>query len=98
MCIRDRGEATLKLSDIAKAREWAEANNVMAEEFVKLYDYANSLDRKLRKSGNKHVAGEKPKSSDWVVNIATNLSLSDHSKRSLIIRYLVLQLGFVRHC
>ena len=50
------GEATLKLSDIAKAREWAEANNVMAEEFVQLYDYANSLDRKLRKSGKKHAA------------------------------------------
>jgi len=32
------GEATLKLSDIAKAREWAEANNVLAEEFVQLYD------------------------------------------------------------
>ena len=89
------GEATLKLSDIAKAREWAEANNVMAEEFVKLYDYANSLDRKLRKSGNKHVAGEKPKSSDWVVNIATNLSLSDHSQT--ISDYSVLS-AMVRFC
>lgn len=74
------GEATLKLSDVAKAREWAEANNVMAGEFVQLYDYANSLDRKLRKSGKKHVAGEKPESSDWVVEIATNLTLSNHSQ------------------
>lgn len=52
----------------------------MAEEFVQLYDYANNLDRKLRKSGKRHVAGEKPQSSDWVVNIATNLKLSDHSQ------------------
>jgi len=89
------GEATLKLSDIAKAREWAEANNVMAEEFVQLYDYANSLDRKLRKSGNKHVAGEKPESSDWVVNIATNLNLSDHSQT--ISDYSVLS-AMVRFC
>jgi hypothetical protein len=74
------GEATLKLSDVAKAREWAEANNVMAGEFVQLYDYANSLDRKLRESGKKHVAGEKPESSDWVVEIATNLTLSNHSQ------------------
>ena len=74
------GEATLKLSDIAKAREWAEANNVMPDEFVQLYDYANSLDRKLRNSGKKHVAGEKPESSDWVVKISTNLTLSDHSQ------------------
>ena len=89
------GEATLKLSDVAKAREWAEANNVMPEEFVQLYDYANSLDRKLRKSGNKHVAGEKPKSSDWVVNIATNLNLSDYSQA--ISDYSVLS-AMVRFC
>jgi hypothetical protein len=89
------GEATLKLSDIAKAREWAEANNVMAEEFVQLYDYANSLDRKLRKSGKKYVAGEKPESSDWVVNIATNLNLSDHSQT--ISDYSVLS-AMVRFC
>jgi len=89
------GEATLKLSDIAKAREWAEANNVMAEEFVQLYDYANSLDRKLRKSGKKYVAGEKPESSDWVINIATNLNLSDHSQT--ISDYSVLS-AMVRFC
>ena len=89
------GEATLKLSDIAKAREWAEANNVMAEEFVQLYDYANSLDRKLRKSGNKHVAGGKPESSDWVINIATNLKLNEHSQT--ISDYSVLS-ATIRYC
>ena len=89
------GEATLKLSDIAKAREWAEANNIMAEEFVQLYDYANSLDRKLRTSGKKHVAGEKPNSLDWVVNIATNLNLSDHSQT--ISDYSVLS-AMLRFC
>ena len=89
------GEATLKLSDIAKAREWAEANNVMAEEFVQLYDYANSLDSKLRKSGKKHVAGVKSESSDWVVNIATNLKLSEHSQT--ISEHSVLS-AMIRFC
>jgi hypothetical protein len=89
------GEATLKLSDIAKAREWSEANNVMPEEFVQLYDYANSLDLKLRESGERHVAGDKPESSDWAANIATNLNLSDHSQT--ISDYSLLS-AMIRFC
>lgn len=74
------GEASLKLHHFAEARAWATRNNVFAEPFTKLTDFAYELDQKLRGSENKYVAAPPLIDRMWAEEIATELNLDDYSQ------------------
>jgi hypothetical protein len=74
------GEATLKLNHFVEARSWATRNGVFAEEFIKLNDLANDLDRELRNSKKKYVAAPYLEDLKWANTIAHELQLADHSQ------------------
>ena len=74
------GEATLKLEHFSQARSWATTHNVCSDEFTRLYDFADDLDRQLRASDKKYVAPAHQDDLIWAKTIAFELKLLDHSQ------------------
>ncbi len=74
------GEATLKLEHILQARSWATRNNISAEAFNELADYASDLDRNLRQSAAKYLAPTSIDDKSWVEEIANQLDLKRYSQ------------------
>lgn len=74
------GEASLKLEHFNQARSWATSNNIYGDEFTKLADLANDLDRKLRDSGTKYITTDYHEELSWAKTIAYDLNLPDYSQ------------------
>jgi hypothetical protein len=47
------GEATLKLHHFGEALSWATRNGVLVEEFIKLHELVNDLNKELHESDKK---------------------------------------------
>ncbi|MBF9019864.1 DEAD/DEAH box helicase family protein [Rhodobacterales bacterium HKCCA1058] len=74
------GQATLQLSDIIKARDWATSRNIMASEFTKLGDMAMNMDQELSGSEKRYLAAPNLRDEPWVKAIAFDLDLSTNSQ------------------
>ena len=74
------GEATLKLHHFGEALSWATRNGVLVEEFIKLHELANYLNKELHDSDKKYIAAPHQKDLGWANTIAHDLQLSDHSQ------------------
>ena len=74
------GEATLKLHHFGEALSWATRNGVLVEEFIKLHELVNDLNKELHESDKKYIAAPHQKDLRWANTIAHELQLSNHSQ------------------
>lgn len=74
------GEATLRLSQFAAAREWATTNDVYPQEFLQLFDLVHSTDAQIHNVTQKYVAVPADADLSFAEVIAEKLHLPDHAQ------------------
>ncbi|MFC6637785.1 DEAD/DEAH box helicase [Sulfitobacter sediminilitoris] len=88
------GEATLKLEHFNQARSWATSHNIYPDEFTKLANFANELDRQLQDSDKKYIAASRSGDLSWAQTIAFDLKLTDYSQTTAYRGVLVANQRF----
>ena len=79
--IYETGKATLKLSEIAKAKEWATANDTMVSEFTQLLDFSYNMEKAISESDKLYLAAPTTADLSWAKVIACDLDLVTHSQK-----------------
>lgn len=74
------GEVTVDMATFYSARDWATANNIMAEDFKALVEFAGKMDQQLADSGKRFLAADDLVDTIWANRIATDFCLSDHAQ------------------